>query len=128
MPLLRWLGSVNALAGSAAYAIAETLRWPKGLDKKLYQATSFYGVVVLGTLLGLALNLTPINPIDALYWSAVLNGLVAGPLMILLMRLAGSRKVMGKFVASPLVRVGGWAATAAMLALAVAMLATIKSS
>jgi NRAMP (natural resistance-associated macrophage protein)-like metal ion transporter len=118
--------AVPTLAGSAAFAIAETFRWPKGLDKRLYQASGFYGIVILGTVLGVALNFTPINPIDALYWSAVLNGVIAGPLMVMIMLLVGSQRVMGKFAASPLLRFGGWAATVAMLALAVAMLATMK--
>lgn len=108
--------AIPTLAGSTAYAIAETFRWPEGLNKHLAQAWGFYGVVALGIGLGVALNFTPINPIDALYWSAVINGLVAGPLMIVLMLIVSNRKVMGKFTASPLLRVGGWSATAVMLA------------
>ena len=118
--------AVPTLAGSAAFAIAETFRWPKGLDKRLYQATGFYGIVILGTALGVALNFTPINPIDALYWSAVINGVIAGPLMIMIMLLVGSGRVMGKFAASPLLRVAGWTATVAMIVLAAAMLVRLK--
>ncbi|HEX6833075.1 MAG TPA: divalent metal cation transporter [Rudaea sp.] len=107
--------AIPTLAGSTAYAVCETFRWPKGLNLRWSQATGFYGVLALGILLGVGLNFTPINPIDALYWSAVLNGIVAGPLMIVLMLLVSNRKVMGRFAASPLLRIGGWSATAVML-------------
>jgi len=118
--------AIPALAGSTAYAVAETFRWPKGLNKQWFQAGGFYGVVVLGTLLGVLLNLTAINPMDALFWSAVVNGVIAIPLMGIMMLLASNRKVMGRFVASVRVRVVGWIATALMLLAPLAMFATWK--
>jgi len=118
--------AIPALAGSTAYAVAETFKWPKGLNKQWFQAGGFYGVVVLGTLLGVLLNLTSINPMDALFWSAVINGVIAIPLMGIMMLLASNRKVMGKFVASARVRVIGWIATALMLLATLAMFATWK--
>ena len=116
--------AIPALAGSTAYAVAETLRWPKGLDKQLFQAGGFYGVVALGTLLGVLMNMTSINPMDALFWSAVINGVTAIPLMVILMLLATSRAVMGKFAASWRVRVLGWIATLLMGGATLAMFAT----
>jgi len=111
--------AIPALAGSMAYAIAETFRWLKGLDRSLYQATGFYGVVALATLLGIILNFTSIDPMKALYWSAVLNGVIAVPLMVMIMLMAQRRKIMGKFVASRKLAIGGLAATAAMAAAAI---------
>jgi len=118
--------AIPALAGSTAYAVAETFKWPKGLDKHLFQAGGFYSVIALGTVLGVVLNLTSINPMDALFWSAVVNGVIAIPLMAILMLLASNRKLMGKFRASLRVRVVGWIATAVMLLASVAMFVTWK--
>ncbi len=106
--------SVPALAGSAAYAVAETMRWPEGLSRNPRQAKGFYGVVALTTLIGAAINFFDINPIKALYVSAVINGLVAVPIMVLMMLLASRTKTMGKFVVSPGLKVLGWFATAVM--------------
>ena len=118
--------AIPTLAGSTAYAVAETLEWPKGLNKQLFQAGGFYGIVVLGTVLGVLLNLTSINPMDALFWSAVVNGVIAIPLMAIMMLLASSSRVMGGFVASMRVRALGWIATALMLCATLAMFATWK--
>jgi Mn2+/Fe2+ NRAMP family transporter len=114
--------AIPTLAGSVAFAVAETFGWPKGLNRTLFQASHFYGIVALGTLLGIGLNLTSMDPIKALYWSAVLNGLIAVPLMIMIMLMASRRKIMGKFVASARVKVGGWLATLLMAAAALGML------
>lgn len=116
--------AIPTLAGSIAYAIAETFRWPEGLDLKFYQATGFYGVIAVATLIAIALNLTPIDPIKALYWSAVLNGVIAVPLMIMIMLIARRKAIMGKFVASARLTIGGWAATAMMAAASVALFAS----
>ena len=116
--------AIPTLAGSTAYATAETFRWPKGLDRKYYQAWGFYAVVAVSTLLGIAINLTPIDPMQALYWSAVLNGVIAVPLMVMIMLMARRRAIMGKFIASTALTIGGWAATAAM---AIASLALFVS-
>ena len=119
--------AIPALAGSTAYAVAETFKWRKGLNKQLFQASGFYGVVILGTVLGVLLNLSSVNPMDALFWSAVINGVIAIPLMIILMLLVTDRKAMGRFVASRRLRFFGWAATLLMLLASLAMFATWKT-
>jgi NRAMP (natural resistance-associated macrophage protein)-like metal ion transporter len=88
--------AVPVLAGSAAYAVGETLHWRVGLARKPREAASFYGVLAAATLLGAGITLTPLNPIQALYWSAVINGVVAVPVMIVMMFIASSPKAMGK--------------------------------
>jgi len=118
--------AIPTLAGSAAYAVAETFQWSKGLNKKLFEASGFYGIVALGTALGTAMCFTKINPMDALFWSAVINGVVAVPLMVFIMLIVSSRRIMGEFRASLRLRIVGWMATAVMLAAAVAMFATWK--
>jgi Mn2+/Fe2+ NRAMP family transporter len=89
--------AVPVLAGSAAYAIGEGRRWPVGLARKPHEAVAFYSVLALSAGIGIALNFTPISPISALYWSAVINGVLAVPVMILLMMLSRRRDVMDKF-------------------------------
>jgi NRAMP (natural resistance-associated macrophage protein)-like metal ion transporter len=116
--------AIPTLAGSAAYAVAETFDWPKGLDKHLFQASGFYGTVALGTILGVVLTVVAVNPMKALYWSAVLNGVIAIPLMVIIMLLASNKSLMKKFVATKRVRWVGWAATVIMFAAFVGMIAT----
>jgi Mn2+/Fe2+ NRAMP family transporter len=87
--------AVPVLAGSAAYAVAETFKWPTGLGRELFQAKGFYLIVAVATGLGVVLNFTPIDPIKALYWSAVINGVVAAPVMVLIMLMACRPGVMG---------------------------------
>jgi Mn2+/Fe2+ NRAMP family transporter len=87
--------AVPVLAGSVGYALAEIARWPRGLAKKLASAPAFYGTIAAVTLLGLALNLTRISPIKALFWSAVINGLCAGPIMVLVMLMTAKGKITG---------------------------------
>ena len=94
--------SVPVLAGSAAYAIGEARKWPVGLARQPMEAKAFYVTVAVATLIGMGLNFTPLNPIQALYWSAVINGVVAVPVMAIMMWLAATPKVMGDFV------VTGW--------------------
>ena len=106
--------AIPVLAGSAAYAVGEGRRWPVGLDRKPRQARAFYTVLALSCGLGVALNFTPINPISALYWSAVVNGVLAAPVMVLLMLLARNQNVMGRFVVDGPLSWLGWIATAAM--------------
>jgi NRAMP (natural resistance-associated macrophage protein)-like metal ion transporter len=107
--------AVPVLAAATAYAVGEARRWPVGLARKPKQAVAFYGVLVLSGALGIALNFTPINPIQALYWSAVVNGVLAGPVMVMLMLLARSRKVMGQLVIRGWLYWLGWASTSAMV-------------
>jgi Mn2+/Fe2+ NRAMP family transporter len=116
--------SVPVLAGSAAYALGEARRWPTGLARRPLKARAFYATLVLATLLGVAINFSPVNPIRALYWSAVINGLVAVPVMIVMMLMTTNQRIMGRFkVVGPL-RVIGWTATAVMVAAAVGMCVT----
>ena len=106
--------AVPVLAGSAAYAIAETFRWRASLERKPAQAPKFYFVLALATLLGIALNFLGMNPIRALYLSAVINGVVAVPLMVMLMLMSANRKITGKFELSNYARITGWVATSVM--------------
>jgi Mn2+/Fe2+ NRAMP family transporter len=114
--------AVPVLAGSAAYAVAETFRWRRGLDRKLREARGFYAIVAFATLGGIALTFSPIDPIKALFWSAVINGVISVPVLIVMMLLAGNTKVMGKFVSSPRLKFVGWLATTVMAAAVCAML------
>ena len=111
--------AVPILAGSAAYAVSETFNWVEGLDRKWREAKSFYAVIILATFGGVALNLLSIDPMRALYWSAVVNGLLAPPLMFVLMLMASNRRVMGRLVISTRLAVAGWVSTAVMFAVAV---------
>jgi Mn2+/Fe2+ NRAMP family transporter len=90
--------AVPVLTGSAAYAVAEALGWRNGLDASPRQARGFYAVVVAATLCGLAINFLGINPIAALVWTAVLNGVVAGPLLVLILLVANHCAVLGRYV------------------------------
>jgi len=113
--------AVPVLAGSAAYAIGEGRRWTVGLSRKPREAMAFYVVLALSAGIGILLNFTPINPISALYWSAVINGVLAVPVMILLMFLARRRDVMSKFVVTGPLYWLGWLSTAVMAVCVVAM-------
>jgi NRAMP (natural resistance-associated macrophage protein)-like metal ion transporter len=113
--------SLPVLAGSAAYALGETLRWPVGLARPPSRARRFYASIALATLAGAALNFTPIDPIKALFWSAVINGVAAVPIMVMIMLMAARRDLMGPWALGPWLRIFGWLATAAMLAAALAM-------
>jgi Mn2+/Fe2+ NRAMP family transporter len=114
--------SIPVLAGSAAYAIGETMRWPTGLERKPHEAKAFYGVLAAATMLGLGMTFIHLDPIKALFWSAVINGLLAGPLMVMIMVMTMNRKIMGRFTPPRGLRIMGWLATVAMLLAAVGML------
>ena len=116
--------AVPVLAGSAAYAVGESFGWRVGLTRTLRRAKGFYGVIAAATIVGAFLNFTSIDPIRALFWSAVINGLVAVPVMVIMMLLGGREDVMGRFTLPTPLRVVGWTATAVMAAAAVAMFAT----
>ena len=117
--------AVPVLAGSAAYGVAEAFKWRASLEKRPRDAQHFYGVLAVATLLGLGLNFVGLNPIRALFWSAVLNGVTSVPLMVVTMRMAMNRKVMGEFTLPPYLRVVGWIATAVMLAGSIGLFATL---
>jgi len=119
--------ALPVLCGSCAYALGEALKWPVGLARRPLQAKAFYGTIAAATLVGGALNFMPIDPVKALFWSAVINGVVAVPVMVMTMRLATSRKIMGKFHVRGLLRVLGWLATATMAIAAIGMFATLGS-
>ena len=114
--------ALPALAGSAAYALGETLSWRVGLARAPRRAKAFYATIAVGMLLGVALNFSPIDPIKALYWSAVLNGVVALPLMVTMMFMTIRRSVMAGFTLTPALQIMGWLATATMATTAVAMI------
>ena len=107
--------AVPVLAGSAAYAVSGVFGWPASLEHKALQAKRFYGVLAVATLLGLSLDFTPIDPIKALFWAAVINGVLAGPVMVVIMLMATNPAVMGQFTLSRRLRLTGWLATAVML-------------
>ena len=108
--------AVPVLAGAAAYGIGEARRWPVGLAKRLKEAAAFYFTVVAATAVGMAISFSPIDPIKALFWTAVINGVVAVPLMIVIMLMTADRRVMGKFTIKGWLRVAGWVSTATMFA------------
>jgi NRAMP (natural resistance-associated macrophage protein)-like metal ion transporter len=112
---------VPVLAGSAAYAVAEAMGWKWGLERKAADARGFYGVIAASVLVALIIQYSPINPMKALFWSAVINGIVAVPLMVVVIVLVSRKSVMGAYTASLPIRALGWIATAVMGAAAVGM-------
>ena len=115
--------AVPILAGSAAYAVAEALQWQIGLGRPFTKARGFYTFLTIAMLLGVALTFTSIDPIKALFWSAVINGIIAVPIMAVMMLLAVKPKVMGPFVITRRLRVLGWLATTVMALVVIAMIA-----
>jgi Mn2+/Fe2+ NRAMP family transporter len=114
---------VPVLAGSGAYALADALGWRFGLERTLTEARGFYAVIAISMLAGLFIQYSPISPMRALFWSAVINGVVAVPLMAVVILLASKKSVMGAFTASRALIALGWIATAVMGAAAVRMIA-----
>ena len=113
---------VPVLAGSGAYALSEVLNWNTGLERKVSDAQGFYSIIVVSVFLGLAIQYTPISPMKALFWSAVINGVIAVPLMIVVILLVSKKSVMGKFTASRPIVILGWVAVAVMGFAAIGML------
>ena len=105
---------VPVLAGSGAYALSEAMGWRWGLERKATDAVGFYGVITVSLLAALVLQFSPINPIKALFWSSVINGIVAVPLMVVIILLSSKRSVMGAYVERGWTRVLAWIATAVM--------------
>jgi Mn2+/Fe2+ NRAMP family transporter len=116
--------AVPVLAGSAAYALAEARRWPEGLARKPKSAVAFYSTIALATMIGALINFSPIDPIKALYWSAVINGIVAVPVMAIMMTMTANPRIMGDFAVTGFVRGTGWIATVVMAAAVVGMAVT----
>ncbi|HEY3341685.1 MAG TPA: Nramp family divalent metal transporter [Anaerolineae bacterium] len=119
--------AVPVLAGSVAYAAGDTFQFREGLSRKWYQAPQFYAVIVLATLVGACINLLNINPMTALYYSAILNGLAAPPLLFMLMLIGNNRKIMREHTNGRLTNIVGWVTTVAMTLAAVALLITFKN-
>ncbi|PPK72179.1 NRAMP (natural resistance-associated macrophage protein)-like metal ion transporter [Methylobacter tundripaludum] len=111
--------AIPVLAGSAAYAMAGAFHWRNSLELKPLMAKSFYGIIALSTIIGVGLCFTSINPIKALYWSAVINGVISVPIMAVMMLMAVRPDVMGQFIIALRLKVLGWLCTAVM-AIAVA--------
>ena len=111
--------------GHAFGAVGETFGWSVGLARLPAQAKAFYGAIAVATILGGLLNFTPIDPIKALFWSAVINGVVAAPVMVTMMLMTHRSDIMGGFVLPPALRVMGWLSTAVMAVAAIGMLATL---
>jgi Mn2+/Fe2+ NRAMP family transporter len=116
--------SVPVLAGSAAYALGEARRWPVGLARQPLQAKAFYGAIAIATFLGAGANVLSLNPVKALVWAAVINGVVAVPVMALLMMMSTDARIMGRFKISKRWTVMGWLATLLMAGAAVAFVLT----
>ncbi|MBK8465346.1 MAG: Nramp family divalent metal transporter [Chloracidobacterium sp.] len=116
--------AIPVLTGSAAYAVAETFDWPAGLDEKPRHAKRFYAVIAISTLVGVLIDFAGINPISALFWTAVINGLVAPPLLVVVMLVANNKQVMGPRTNGTFTNIVGWLAAALMFAAAVGMFLT----
>jgi len=112
---------VPVLAGSAAYAVAEAVGWKSGLERSAWDARGFYGVIAVSVLAGLVIQYSPISPMKALFWSAVINGVVAVPLLVVITLIASKKSVMGAFTASRPIVILGWITTAVMGLAAVRM-------
>jgi Mn2+/Fe2+ NRAMP family transporter len=113
--------AIPVLAGSCAYALGEALGWPTGLDRLPLDARAFYGTIVVSTLIGVMINFIGLDPVKALFWAAVINGVVAVPLMVVMMIMAMAPKVMGQFILPRVLWAMGWLCTAVM-ALAVGIM------
>ena len=117
--------AVPVLAGSAAYAFSGTFKWANSLELPPSRAKGFYSIIAASTLVGIAIGFLPIDPIKALFWSAVINGVISVPIMAVMMMMASNRKVMGSFVASTRLRWAGWITTVLMAGGVIAMFATM---
>lgn len=102
------------LAGSTAYAVGEARQWKVGLGRSPAEAKAFYAIVAIATLIGMIINFTALNPIKALYWAAVLNGIVSVPVMITMLLIVANPRVMGEFTVAGPLKIIGWIATAVM--------------
>lgn len=117
--------AIPVLAGSSAYAMSGAFKWKNSLERTPMMAKQFYGIIAISTVIGILLGFTSIDPIKALYWSAVINGVISVPIMVVMMLLAVRPEVMGQFVITTRLKVLGWLATLMMAAAVTAMLLTI---
>lgn len=116
--------AVPVLAGSAAYAVSELFGWAGGLSSGFHEARGFYSIIIAATGIGTALSVLDVDPIKALVWSAIVNGVISVPIMIVLMLIGQSARLMGDYTISARHRFFGWAATAVMTVAVAVMLAT----
>jgi NRAMP (natural resistance-associated macrophage protein)-like metal ion transporter len=114
--------AIPVLAGSSAYAMAGAFKWKNSLERSPVRAKQFYSVIAISTLIGIVLDFTTIDPIKALYWSAVINGVISVPIMIVMMLMAGRTDIMGRFMITTSLKVIGWLATLMMAVAVAAML------
>jgi Mn2+/Fe2+ NRAMP family transporter len=113
--------AIPVLAGSSAYAMAGAFKWKNSLERAPMKAQHFYGTIAASTLIGIVLGFTSIDPIKALYWSAVINGVISVPIMAVMMLIASRPNIMGQFVISARLKILGWLATLMMAAAVCAM-------
>lgn len=119
--------AVPVLTGSAAYAVAETFGWTSGLDEKPRKAWRFYTVIAASTLVGVMIDFSGINPIKALFWTAVINGVIAPPLLVIVMLVSNNKHILGDRVNGLWTNVIGWLAAVIMFAAAISMFLTWNS-
>jgi Mn2+/Fe2+ NRAMP family transporter len=117
--------AIPVLAGSASYAISETFGWKSGLYRKLKQATSFYGVIILAMVLGIILNFVGLDPIKALIYAAVLNGVISPIILFLIVRIGGSSEIMGEYKNKKAGNIFGWLAVGLLFVVSVVTLISI---
>jgi Mn2+/Fe2+ NRAMP family transporter len=115
---------IPVLSGSLAFSVGEIFAWPVGLEKKTHEAQRFYLLIALATFVGLILNVIRINPMRALYFTAILNGLVAAPMMVFILLISSNKEIMGTFTTPPVLLFLGWLATAVMILIGAAMICT----
>ena len=117
--------AVPVLAGSAAYAMAGTFKWKASLEHDVMEAKRFYSIIAISTLAGVALCFVPLDPIKALFWSAVINGVISIPIMTLMMLMAVRPEIMGEFTITKKLKILGWLATLIMTLAVTAMFVTL---
>jgi Mn2+/Fe2+ NRAMP family transporter len=117
--------AIPVLAGSAAYAVSEVFGWRAGLSKRFQDARGFYAIILAATLLGTGLSLFQVDAIAALVWSAVINGVIAVPVMVIMLLIGRSKKLMGDHTVPRVTEVAGWVAAAVMATAALVMFATL---
>ena len=118
--------AIPVLSASASYAVSETLNWNEGLNLKLKKAHGFYGVITIATIVGLIINFIGIDPVKALVFAAVINGIVAVPLIFIIAKIASNKKIMGEYISRPLSKFFVWLTFFLMLAAVVAMFFSLK--
>ena len=116
--------AVPVLAGSAAYALGEAKRWPIGLARRPMRAKAFYATIAAATMAGALMNFLPFNPVKVLVWSAVVNGVVAVPVMSIMIHMSANPAIMGEYTIAATLRIAGWVTTTAMGAAALGMILT----